>query len=107
MPLLSLTVPVIVARPRTPLPLAEAVIDSIIARATSGVLNLKIVFIAARPPGQPRADLARLWLERKPDRQFTLVRFSNCFVQMPERLLGIIVPNPIPPGRRETTTRLN
>src|ERR1700738_4542692 len=54
MPLLSRTVPVIVAKPRTLLPWAGAVIDSTTARTTSGVQNLKIVFIAVRPPGLPR-----------------------------------------------------
>src|SRR5207302_2382037 len=107
-PRLSRTVPVIVARPRVPFAgLEVALIATIKAKATSGVLNLKIVFIVAGPPGD-RIELRFSRLERKADCQIsTFVRFSALSIKMPERAQRLIFPNPNPARARETFTRLN
>src|SRR6266404_8480541 len=57
-PLLSRTVPVIVASPRVPLPKLGVTLKSNIASAIRAVLNRKIFFIAARPPGKTSREFA-------------------------------------------------
>src|SRR6266404_1757946 len=81
MPLLSRTVPVIVARPRVPLPCTVAVIPASTASATSGAVNLKIFLIAAEPPGKARADLRGSVLERKRTANLKFVRFSGLCIR--------------------------
>src|SRR6266851_2055449 len=88
MPLLSRTVPVIVAKPRVPLPCTVAVIPTSTASATSGAVNLKIFLIAAGPPGKPPADLRGSVLERKRTANLKFVRFSGLYIRCLSGYLG-------------------
>src|SRR5712692_8538718 len=75
-PLLSRTVPVIVPKDRVPLPKLGVTLVSNIASAIKVVLNLKIFFIAARPPGKTSREFASSAQERNRLIDVTFVRFS-------------------------------
>src|SRR5712692_7259507 len=76
-PLLSRTVPVIVPKDRVPLPKLGVTLVSNIASAIKVVLNLKIFFIAARPPGKTSREFASSAQERNRLIDVTFVRFPS------------------------------
>src|SRR6266404_2416486 len=76
-PLLSRTVPVIVARPRVPLPKLGVTLVSNIASTIRAVLNRKILFIAARPPGKTSREFASGAQERNRLIDVTFVGFPS------------------------------
>src|SRR5438034_94812 len=76
-PLLSRTVPEIVARPRVPLPKLGVTLVSNIAIAIRMVLNRKILFIAARPPGKTSREFASSKQERNRLIDITFVGFPS------------------------------
>src|SRR5712692_3591219 len=124
-PLLSRTVPVIVASPRVPFPNDGVTLVSKTVRAIRVVLNRKIFFIAARPPdktgaptilsavrGHPACNpshrIVALVLERKRLIDITLVRFSALRLSDALALTGMPdTANPLNTWARGTCTRLN
>src|SRR6059036_3569860 len=92
-PLLSRTVPVIVANPRGTLAAAGvALVVTENARAITGIVILKSFFIAAGPPDKIREDLEVkvsrinvIGLARDQINQSALLRFSASFRQMPRQ----------------------
>src|SRR5438128_9666915 len=92
-PLLSRTVPVIVASPRGALAAAGvALVVTENASAITGIVNLKSFFIAAGPPDKIREDfevtvsrIKPIGLARDKIHQSALLRFSASFRQMPRQ----------------------
>ena len=95
-PLLSRTVPVIVAKPRGPLPYTDALnVATIMATIASGILKLKSFFIAVGPPAFLRGFAIRS--KTKPVGRSMFVRFFVWFA----RCLSVkFVINPKPWARR-------
>src|SRR5712692_9934894 len=107
-PLLSRTVPVIVASPRVPFPNDGVTLVSKTVRAIRVVLNRKIFFIAARPPGKTSREFASSALERKRLIDITFVRFSALRLSDALALTGMPdTANPFNTWARGTCTRLN
>src|SRR5260370_40036664 len=101
--------PVIVARPRVPLPKLGVTLTSNIASTIRAVLNRKILFIAARPPGKTSREFASGAQERNRLIDVTFVGFPSLRPSDAFALNGMPdAANPILSAwARGTCTRLN
>src|SRR6266571_7976264 len=113
-PLLSRTVPVIVARPRGVLPAAGfALVIKENTRAVTGNVKLKNFFIAAGPPGKIREDFEVAVSRIKPvslarDQIINLLCFDSafCFDRCLAAKINLLFPSYVARAK-ETLARLN